>query len=141
MADTLADSAEEYRKARSPINAKLSKVFQPGFWFYSYHWHSLMCSCHWWDQLPRHELWLSGDGQAPLLQLLFFWGGATLKIMVSRSLTKDSSGILHSLIWHETLVIASLYKFPHLQGETHEIFENTSKSNTSFTPRKYKKHP
>lgn len=30
MPDALADSAEEYRKAKSP-NAKISKVFQLGF--------------------------------------------------------------------------------------------------------------
>lgn len=54
-ADAVADSADEYRKARSPINTKFSKDFQPGFWFCAYLLRSLPCSCNCWDWLPEHK--------------------------------------------------------------------------------------
>lgn len=55
-ADAGANSADEYRKARRPVNAKFSKVFQPGFWFYAYLLHFLPRSCHRWDWLSKHKL-------------------------------------------------------------------------------------
>lgn len=81
VADAVADSADEYRKARSPIKAKFSKVFQPSFWFYAYLLHSLPCSAISGTGSPSTNRDCLGMNRL-LFSSCFFCRDATLKIIV-----------------------------------------------------------